>query len=54
MKTKYILLLILSGIITLSFSFVSVRHSQSKENKVVTAKESQNEPVGGFVSADQL
>lgn len=53
MKTKYILLLVLSGILTLSFTFASV-NQKSRENRTETSKTAQNEPIGGFVSADKF
>jgi hypothetical protein len=56
MKTKSIILLAVSAIVTLSFTLVSVRNSESKlEPAAVTKSASvQNEPIGGFVSEDKF
>ena len=56
MKTRVILLIALSAIITLSFTFVSV----NKKDKAVATTEakstakSDSEPIGGFLSEDKL
>jgi hypothetical protein len=50
MKTKMIvLLLVVSAIVTLSFTVTSVG-----DNKTTTQNSSQTEPVGGFVAEDKL
>jgi hypothetical protein len=50
MKTKIILLLVISAIITLSFTVVSVKsHKQTTE-----VANTSNEPVGGFAAEEKL
>jgi hypothetical protein len=52
MKTKYILFIVIAGLITLSFSFVSI-----KESKKVAGPESQvtvEAPAGGIALDDAL
>ena len=53
MKTRILLFLAVSAVVTLSFTFASV--STSKNEKVETTSQTPpNEPVGGFISEDKL
>jgi hypothetical protein len=52
MKTKAIVILVLSAIVTLSFTFSSA--SKKTEVKENATQQTQNEPAGGFVSEDKL
>ena len=52
MKTKLILIVI-CAIITLSFSFVTVRTTE-KSKAETSVKNSTTEPIGGFASEDKL
>lgn len=54
MKTKVIILLALSAIATLSFTFSSVNKSVKGSKDVTTENQAQNEPAGGFVSEDKF
>jgi hypothetical protein len=51
MKTKMILFIAFSSIVTLSFTFVATRGQESKNKPVVKAQES-NAPVGGLISEE--
>ncbi len=51
MKTKIIILLALTAIVTFSFTFASVKKTTIKET---TTQQNHNEPVGGFVSEDKF
>lgn len=53
MKTRIISLVVLVAALTLSFTFISVRSSEVSKAEEPT-KESYQEPVGGFISEDQL
>jgi len=48
MKLKIFTLIIISAIITLSFTFASVKESKSRESYPIVAPSNNNEPVGGF------
>lgn len=50
MKAKIIILLAVTAIVTLSFTFSSVRESDVKE----TTTTSHNEPAGGLASEDKF
>ena len=50
MKTKYILLLALCAIITLSFSFVTVKEGE----KSISTSELSSAPAGGLTMGDEL
>jgi hypothetical protein len=53
MKTRIILLLAISAIITLSFTVVSV--SENNQSKAETSvQDTSGEPVGGFLAEDKL
>lgn len=54
MKTKIIVFLAVSAIITLSFTFSSVNKADKKSKEVVTEKQVSNEPTGGFASEDKF
>jgi hypothetical protein len=57
MKVKAFLLIALAAIITLSFSFAASNRSEKiRANQTVVEAPAQhdNEPVGGFISEDQL
>ncbi len=51
MKTKVIVLIAVSAIVTLSFTFASVKNSNKKE--ISTAK-SVDAPAGGFATEDKF
>lgn len=53
MKTRIILFLAISAIITLSFTFATVTASKQPKTESPVERTS-NEPVGGFVAEDQL
>ena len=52
MKTKVIILIALSAIVTLSYTFAKVNKVEPKENQAI--HESTNEPAGGFASEDKI
>lgn len=52
MKTKTIILIAISAIVTLSFTFASVK--KSNEPKQESTHQSHGEPIGGFVSEDKI
>jgi hypothetical protein len=52
MKTKALILVAVTAVVTLSFTFVST--SQNQENTVEKTKESYGEPIGGFTSEEKL
>jgi len=54
MKTKVVIFLAVSAIVTLSFTFASVHKADKKSKEVVAEKQVSNEPVGGFVSEDKF
>jgi hypothetical protein len=54
MKTRAIILLVATGLITISFTFATVNEKGAKQSENKTATQVQTEPVGGFVSADKL
>lgn len=54
MKTKILLFLILSAIVTLSFQVVSVNSVSKKHSNEATPIQSGQEPVGGLASEDKL
>lgn len=51
MKNKIIILLAFSAILTLSFTFATVKKSEVKESQATDIK---SEPAGGFVSEDKF
>lgn len=53
MKTKIILLLALTAVITLSFTFISVGNSKNAKAQIIE-QNAQDVPVGGLVSEGQL
>ncbi|MFZ6014253.1 MAG: hypothetical protein ACOYXT_28185 [Bacteroidota bacterium] len=53
MKTKAIILIAVSTIVTLSFTFIS-GSKHAKKQTVTTSQKVSDEPVGGFVSEDKL
>lgn len=53
MKTKLIILVALTAIVTLSFTFASNNKADIKSKDTVT-KETSTEPSGGFVSEDKF
>ena len=53
MKTRTILFLAISAIITLSFTFVSI-NTDKKVKVEQTQKNSAAEPVGGFMAEDKI
>lgn len=57
MKTKSLILIAFAAIITLSFSFAASNRSQkisANKTAVEAPVQHDNEPVGGFISEDQL
>ena len=53
MKTRIIILLGISAIATLSFTFASVTREQ-KEARIETSAKTNSEPIGGFLSQDKF
>jgi hypothetical protein len=53
MKTRVIILLAISAVITLSFTVVSVSHSKENDTKN-SVQISSKEPLGGLVSEEKL
>jgi hypothetical protein len=53
MKTRILLFLAISAILTLSFTFISV-NSSKKVNAIEQTDNTSEEPVGGFISEDKL
>jgi hypothetical protein len=53
MKTRIILLLAVSAVVTLSFTVVSVSHPK-KGNTEGTIEAKAHEPIGGFAAEDKL
>lgn len=53
MKTKLIILLALTAIVTLSFTFASNNKAENKSKDAIT-EEASTEPSGGFVSEDKF
>ena len=54
MKTKVLLLIAGTAVITLSFSFAASKHEKKERAIESTAKSTYNEPVGGFASDDKF
>ncbi|HEY8936629.1 MAG TPA: hypothetical protein VIM65_15480 [Cyclobacteriaceae bacterium] len=54
MKTRIILFLAISALITLSFSFVSVKQNAKVEEKTQKQFVQNDEPIGGLMSEDKL
>jgi len=52
MKTKAIILIALTAIVTLSFTFASV--NKPTEVKKTTTEQKQDVPAGGLVSEDKI
>ncbi|HYF71099.1 MAG TPA: hypothetical protein VD884_23380 [Ohtaekwangia sp.] len=53
MKTKNIVLLAISALMTLSFTFVSVNSSKTEKSSP-KSEVAQSEPLGGFALEDKL
>jgi hypothetical protein len=51
MKTKAIILIAVTALVTLSFTFASFKKSSEKESH--PSNEASNEPIGGFVAVDK-
>jgi hypothetical protein len=49
MKAKLLTLIAITAVVTLSFTFASVKESPKKSKVQTTASAHANEPVGGFV-----
>lgn len=54
MKTRIIILLAVSAVVTLSFTFKSGNKVNKKAAKQVEQQKNSNEPLGGFVSEDKF
>ena len=54
MKTKAIILLAVSAVITLSFTFATVQNETPKQEKVKIGQDSSQQPAGGFVIEDKF
>jgi hypothetical protein len=54
MKTKVIILIGITALVTLSFTFTNIGKSEQKVEKNTQAASLDQEPVGGFVSEDQF
>lgn len=50
MKSKTIILIAISAVVTLSFTFASVNKTDKKEISTSQSDKSSNAPAGGFVS----
>ncbi len=51
MKTKIIILLVVSAVVTLSFTFASIKKAEVKETTLAI---SHNEQAGGLASEDKF
>jgi hypothetical protein len=54
MKTKVLILLAVSAVITLSFTFASVSSDSKNNKKEIVKEQSDKEPIGGFMSEDKI
>jgi hypothetical protein len=54
MKNKYIILLVISAVLTLSFTFSSTQNSNDNLPKSASTKTIDSEPIGGFVAEDRF
>jgi len=54
MKLKHIVLLVISGAMALSFTFVTVKkHPSRQKSENVSQQKHSTEPIGGFLSEDK-
>jgi hypothetical protein len=53
MKTRIVLFLAISAIVTLSFTFGSVK-ADKKAKAEQSTKDTSTEPVGGFIAEDKI
>ncbi len=54
MKTKLIILIAVSAVITLSFTFASAKRTTVSSNASRSDKAAQEAPIGGFALEDKL
>jgi hypothetical protein len=54
MKTKVILFLVISAVLTLSFTFASVKNFSEKKSTTVNSTVTTDAPAGGFLVEDKL
>ncbi len=54
MKSKVIILIALCAILTLSFTFASVKKTEVIETPTSQSHQAHEEPAGGFVSEDKF
>lgn len=54
MKTKALVLIAISAIIALSFTFTSATKVEKKAPKEIKQKNQGSEPIGGLVSEDKF
>ncbi len=54
MKTRIIILLAISAVATLSFTFKATTKANKPAAKQGTQQKQSNEPLGGFVSEDKF
>jgi|GEM_PF-2444476 len=53
MKLKHIVLLVISGAMALSFTFITVKHPSYQKSLNVSQQKHSTEPIGGFLSEDK-
>lgn len=54
MKSKILILIGITAVATLSFTFVSVKKTEPKAEPVIETQEQHSEPIGGFASEDPI
>jgi hypothetical protein len=54
MKTKSLVFILVGALVTLSFTFSSVKKEKVKTAKAPISTVQVNEPVGGFVTEDKF
>jgi hypothetical protein len=54
MKTKATIIIVIAACMTLSFTFASVKKNDTKAKYQKVESVDSKEPLGGFVSQDQL
>ena len=54
MKTKIIIIIAISAVITLSFTFVSAKRTTQSPRASISNKNANDAPVGGFAMEDKL
>jgi hypothetical protein len=54
MKTRVIIFLAITAVITLSFTFITVKSQKASSSVQIQSAKSQTSPVGGFAMEDAL